>query len=133
MTVFLVVYYVLQWSWGIVQNIAGLILFLVNVKGRHYRVNGALATDWDNKRGSVSLGMFIFISNADINKEYTKRHEYGHTLQSVILGPLYFLVIGLPSVIWCALPYFVKYRRKSGASYYGFYTERWANKLAGLD
>lgn len=115
------------------QNIAGLILFLANVNKRHYSVNGALATDWDNKRGSVSLGMFVFISTADTEQEFTKRHEYGHTLQSAILGPLYFLVIGLPSILWCALPFFVNYRRRKDVSYYRFYTELWANRLARLD
>ena len=133
MTVFTIIYYVLQWSWGIVQNIAGLILFLANVDKKHYLYNGAVATDWNCKRGSVSLGMFIFISAADPDREFTKRHEYGHTLQSVILGPLYFLMIGLPSILWCALPRCVNYRQQNGVSYYRFYTERWANKLARLD
>lgn len=133
MTIFLIAYYVLQWSWGILQNIAGLVLFLANADKKHYSYNGAAATDWHNKRGSVSLGMFIFISDTDPDREETKRHEYGHTLQSVILGPLYLIVIGLPSILWCALPCFVRYREKRGVSYYKFYTERWANKLAGLD
>lgn len=27
-------------------------------------------------------------------------HEYGHTIQSMILGPLYLIVIGIPSTLW---------------------------------
>ena len=57
-------------------------------------------------------------------------HEYGHTLQSKKLGPLYLLVIGLPSLIWAGC--FDDWRAKHHKSYYDFYTERWANKLSGV-
>lgn len=129
-----VLYYLLQWTWAIVQNIAGLALFCANASKKHYRHKGALVTEWDYRRGSVGLGMFIFVSapngadRAAVEKIIC--HEYGHTLQSVILGPLFFIVIGLPSLIWCALPCFVKYRKRKNVSYYWFYTERWANSLA---
>ena len=56
-------------------------------------------------------------------------HEYGHTVQSLILGPAYLLVIGAPSVIWLNLPAFSKRRHRRSASYYSFYTERSANWL----
>ena len=131
-----VVYFVLQWTWGFLQNIIGLGLFVVNISKRHYRYKGAIVTEWHYRRGSVGLGMFIFVSvpkqGADpAAVEKTVRHEYGHTLQSVILGPLFLLVIGLPSLLWCAC--FVSYRRKNNVSYYRFYTERWANRLAKID
>lgn len=134
----LIVYYVLQWTWGIVQNIAGLVLFCANINKNHYRFNGAVVTEWHYRRGSVGLGMFIFVSvprnGADpAALEKVTRHEYGHTLQSIILGPLFFPVIGLPSLLWCALPCFKKYRKRNGVSYYRFYTERWANRLAKID
>lgn len=64
----------------------------------------------------------------------TIKHEYGHQLQSYILGPLYILVIGLPSGLWC---WFIqdwvnkirKKKNKPELDYYWFYTESWANKL----
>jgi hypothetical protein len=46
-----------------------------------------------------------------------------------MLGPLYLLVIGLPSLLWAWLG--DNYREKHGVSYYDFYTEKWANKLGG--
>ena len=58
-------------------------------------------------------------------------HEYGHTIQSKKLGPLYLLVIGLPSLIWAGC--FDKYRQKRGVSYYSFYSEKWADKLGGVE
>ncbi len=137
----MIVYYVLQWTWGIVQNIAGLVLFCANASKKHYRCKGALVTEWNYRRGSVGLGMFIFVSVPEegikspseaATLEKTIRHEYGHTLQSIILGPLFLPVIGLPSLIWCGLPCFVNYRKRKNVSYYWFYTERWANSLAKI-
>jgi len=32
-------------------------------------------------------------------EQRTLVHEYGHTIQSIILGPLYLLIIGIPSSI----------------------------------
>lgn len=120
------VYWLLQWTWGLIQNLVGLVIFLVNLRGRHFWYHGALAVEW-RLRGSMGLGMFIFLSkNAS---EAVKAHEYGHTVQSVILGPLFLPVIGLPSLLWCGLPLFKHYRKKNGISYYAFYPEKWANYL----
>ena len=51
-------------------------------------------------------------------------HEYGHTIQCLFLGPLYWLVIAIPSVIWCYC--FANYRKKHRVSYEALYCERWA-------
>ena len=124
---FRALYFLFQWTWGIIQNLAGLAVFLVNIRSRHFWYHGAVATEWRLKQGSMGMGMFIFLSENSSDK--TAIHEYGHTVQSVILGPLYLIVIGLPSLLWCGLPSFKRYRKKSGMSYYAFYPERWANYL----
>ena len=56
-------------------------------------------------------------------------HEYGHTIQSLVLGPLYLLVVGLPSIIWLNAPFLANMRKQRDLSYYAFYTERLANAL----
>lgn len=71
--------------------------------------------------GGITLGQYIIIS--DICHAY---HEYGHTIQSKILGPLYLLIVGIPSIIHAGLH---KYICKN-KDYYHFYTEKWANKLS---
>ena len=132
----IILYYLLQWTWGIVQNIVGLAFFLVNIRKKHYRFNGAVVTEWNYPRGSLGMGMFIFVSVSKKSPDAIRKvalHEYGHTLQSIILGPLYLIVIGLPSLLWCSLPCFANYRRKHNISYYRFYTEHWANRLAKID
>jgi len=73
--------------------------------------------------------MFIFVNATRGDKWFTsvKSHEYGHTIQSLILGPLYLLIIGIPSMIWCNNPKYIKLREEKGISYYDFYPEKWAN------
>lgn len=74
--------------------------------------------------GGLSLGRFIFVQRLD----YTLVcHEYGHSRQSKILGWLYLLVIGLPSLVWCKL-----WKESWKKSYYWFYTEKWADFLGGV-
>lgn len=117
-------FYLVQWTWGIVQNVLGLFLFLCLCYRKKRIFHGAVVTTW--KLGSsLSLGMFIFTARPYDLK--LVQHEYGHTVQSLILGPLWLFVIGLPSLIWCGC--FESYRKKKGVDYYSFYTEVWANRL----
>lgn len=78
-------------------------------------------------RGAVTLGCYVFVG---LNSEYRKtvKHELGHTIQSKILGPLYLIVIGIPSITYCGLRRIFPSLRKK--NYYDFYTERWANNLS---
>lgn len=115
--------------WTLPQNIIGFIGYMIFRKGYKYKYNDAFVIEVPNKYGSVSLGNFIFVSSA--TDETTIKHEYGHTLQSKKLGWLYLFIIGIPSIIWASC--FEGYRKKHNISYYAFYTERWANKLGGIE
>lgn len=77
--------------------------------------------------GSVTLGPYIFLSPKATDT--TVRHEWGHTRQSLILGPLYFIVIGIPSIIWAATHRTIA----PNTDYFDFFTEKWANKLGDVD
>ena len=78
-------------------------------------------------RGAVTLGNYVFVG---LNSEYkeTVKHELGHTIQSKILGPLYLIVIGIPSITYCGLRRLFPSLRKK--NYYNFYTEKIANYLS---
>lgn len=130
---FLILYTLLQWTWGLVQNLLGAFLFLfLNLKERGRRISyfhGALVCSW-HLSGSMGLGMFIFFGNSskdEASAHALKVHEFGHTIQSCILGPLYLFVIGLPSLAWANIPYFRTRRRTHHISYFVFYPEKWAN------
>lgn len=124
-----IIYTLVQCTWGIIQTSLGFVLFLINIKNKHYIYKGAIVTQIEG-RYSVSLGLFIFISNKQKSNSKILIHEYGHTIQSLILGPLYLIIIGIPSFLWATLPYFEKRRNRS--SYYSFYTERNANYFGKL-
>ena len=127
-------FYLLQWTWGISQNMVGLIGYLALHKHRHEHYHGAVVTyvDTQNKHfGGVSLGMFVFI-NANTTESYrhdTRIHETGHCIQSLLLGPLYWLAVALPSALWCNAPFFAKMHgtKETKYLYYKLYCEGWAN------
>lgn len=65
-------------------------------------------------------------------KEFSKMllvHEYGHTIQSLIFGPIYLIAVGVPSIAWSFLPTYVKKREHEKISYFSAYPETWANHL----
>lgn len=113
----------LWYIWQLPQNALGLLVKLITkVKrgsaGYHY---------WELKSG-LSLGRYIFINEKALAE--TAKHEEGHQKQSRILGPLYLLVIGVPSFVWACLKTVGFFKK---ISYYDFYTERWADRLAGIE
>ncbi|MBE6708150.1 MAG: hypothetical protein E7578_02760 [Ruminococcaceae bacterium] len=136
-----IIYIVLQCTWGLLQSLLGVIVYLLHIRDRHFRFHGAVVTEW-KARSSVSLGMFVFVTkepyfheklkNTHSMKELSSRllvHEYGHTIQSLILGPLYLIIMGIPSTLWGFLPYFNRMRKDKNISYFSFFTEKWANRL----
>ncbi len=126
-----ILYTLLQWSWGLPQTLAGFLLFFRQIRQPHRMYHGAVVTEWAF-RGSASLGMFLFLGKQDADNAALLRHEYGHSLQSLALGPLYLLTVGIPSFLWFWLPVCRKLRRTRRISYYAFYTERWADKWGSM-
>ena len=128
-----VLYRLWQCTWGLPQTLLGGALFLRHRRAPHRTYRGAVVTQWPS-RGGISLGMFVFVPAAQGEGEAAAArarrvllHEFGHTLQSLLLGPLYLPVIGVPSFLWCNLPALRRRRKERGISYYAFYTERWAD------
>ena len=76
--------------------------------------------------GGISLGSIAFIGQKLANKPEIVSHEAeGHVIDSYILGPLYLIIIGIPSFLHATFG-FTK-------NYYDFYTEKLANYHAGLE
>ena len=78
-----------------------------------------------------ALGMFIFVPKGLRPEREAKllSHEYGHTFQSALLGPLYLLAVGIPSFLWANLPQNVKRRSMQHIPYESHYPENWAEQL----
>ena len=122
----------LLFMWQLPQVIVSLLLMAIIQKGvtkymnDHtgmivWRVNHSFKACW-------SLGPYIFIPGEQ--PEQTLRHETGHSVQSLILGPAYLFAVGLPSAILFAIR---RKKNKDEKWYYSHYPENWANKLGGVD
>ena len=140
---------ILRAFWQLPQNIIG--TFLVCSKGfsEWFTCNdGEKVTVYyrSSMMGSgISLGDYIILD--PIYKEFkekfpssklipnTVNHEHGHQKQSRILGPLYLIVIGLPSIlgnIFSRLFHSKWSQEKSDKWYYNQPWEKWADKLGGV-
>ena len=134
-----ILYKIWQCTWGFLQTALGFAVFLMHYNNKHFYYHGAIVTIWEPKT-SVSLGLFVFVTSEPFFAEKYKGqidaeelsdrllvHEYGHTIQSLILGPLYLIVIGIPSTLWGFFG--GKKRREQQIPYCVFFTEKWANHL----
>ena len=119
-------FYILQFTWGATVNLAGLLVFLFCRSRFHSKkFRNAIVTCLPGNRGGLSLGIFIFLSVCDTREvDRICVHEYGHTIQCLLLGPLYWIVVAIPSVIW--YHFFAGYRKKRGIPCDALFCERWA-------
>ena len=126
--------FIVDWVWQLPQNLLGYLYKTITNTFIVYKPkdsNTSITYYANILSGSVSLGNYIFLGDSHQDDKKVILHETGHCKQSKILGPLYLLVIGLPSIIWATLYSFIPYFNKN-YNYYDFYTEKWANELIGL-
>ncbi|MCP5064643.1 MAG: hypothetical protein GY936_19580 [Ignavibacteriae bacterium] len=126
--------YSLRYFWELPQNLSGLVVYLLNKKKiiSVRKINGRLL--FKNPNFGVSLGNYIFWTlsindrNADI--PINLKHEFGHSVQSQLFGPLYLIVVGIPSisrVFYSRIFYSVK--KQEWTNYYKGFPEKWADSL----
>ena len=121
-----------QWTWGFPQTLVGFIIYLAHNDAPHRTYHGCIVTKW-KQAASLGVGMFLFLSERSYeNDPQVQVHEFGHAVQSAILGPLFLPVMGIPSFLWCNLKPCRKLRQEKGVSYYRLYTESTANILGSL-
>jgi len=125
--------------WELPQNIVGAITFF-NLK----RLRKVKAVSYEKDRffietphRGVSLGTFIFWTKRSNRyshlKNDCKMHEYGHSIQSRLLGPLYLLIVGIPSIMrFFYSAWYVKRKGSDWQNYYAGFPENWADKLGGV-
>ena len=102
-------YYFLTLTWGIITNILGALVALFFVAFGQASVSmyaGRFLVSSYFLSSGCSLGNFIFAPKSC--SEDLLNHEVGHSLQNIFWGPLFLIVIGIPSFIRCQ--YFICYR-----------------------
>jgi len=132
---------VLLYLWQLPQHLLGLALVKTTGAGK-WKTGGIIWYWFDQNKNQftrffsgVSLGQYILLPYNDMN---TIKHELGHSIQSVYLGPLYLPIVGIYSAVFCNL--WDRVFHKGWSTYdrhYWYYktrrTEKWADKLGGVD
>lgn len=116
--------------WQLPQEIIGYFLVLI-LKGKQskYGIIG-IYTVPNLFHSGISLGSYIIFDGRIELSEIDVLHEYGHQLQSRFLGPLYLLIVGIPSLIGNI---YSRIKKKDNKWYYSRFPENWADKLGGIN
>lgn len=120
-------------TWGLPLTLVGLLatitLLITGHKPKrfHQCIYFTVGHNW----GGVNFGPVFIVDN--YASEKTWRHECGHGLQNIMLGPLMPFVIAIPSAIryWYRV-YLVKKKKKANYElppYDSIWFEGWATKL----
>ena len=114
----------INYIWQLPQNLLGTLYKDCISDNIITRVN-CDATDYEcyltRNGGGVTLGRYIFVNQNYTDLSNVILHEIGHTKQSRMLGPLYLIIIGIPSISWAGLRRLIPALKK--INYYSFYTE----------
>lgn len=127
---------ILLWLWQLPQNIIGFIL----AKTAPCKITYVIFKEDYNIyyrnlfNSGVCLGDYIIL-DFKCTDNNSILHEYGHHMQSLRLGWLYLLVIGIPSIIFnlydrTVHKHWTRLQRRTW--YYNLPWEAWADKLGGI-
>lgn len=129
-----ILYWIWSWTWGLPATLFGAIVSIICLcqgkKPKHYKgaiYFEAFGEDW----GGFEAGCFFFVDE-NTNLSIVK-HEWGHSIQNLILGPLMPFVVDIPSAIrYWFREYVYKYDEstyKLLPPYDAFWVEAWATTL----
>lgn len=96
-------YWLLSLTWGGIMTLIGLITAAVVILffgGKPHRNGYSFIVTVGGNWGGISLGAVSFCGNYQGNYfEYIRRHEFGHSIQNIIMGPFFIFVVALPSLV----------------------------------
>jgi uncharacterized membrane protein len=132
---------ILLYLWQFPQHLLGLLLTAAT-HAEKKETGGIAWMQFDKNRNRFtrlisggSFGVYIILPYEDLT---TIRHERGHSVQSMRFGPLYLIVVGIYSAVFCNLWDILFHKSWSGYDrHYWYYMTRWtekrADKLGGVD
>lgn len=143
-----VLYWIWQLTWGALLTIPGLLVTgfcILFLKGKVHRNGWSYIVEIGGDWGGLDLGAVALCGNySETNNywfEHTRRHEFGHSLQNLIFGPLMIFVVWIPSAIRY---HYQNWRTKKGLpnkpydqAIYEYTASKWGyyaiNKLEGTN
>lgn len=109
-------FWVVSCTWGIIMTTIGAVatvgLNLIKVIGTWFgkelkiktHLNGCtFITEVGGNWGGLELGAFALCGNySEDNKDWfahTRKHEFGHAIQHLYMGPLFIFIVAIPSAV----------------------------------
>ena len=123
---------ILLYIWQLPQNILGLLVVLIT--RAKYEPDFEIYCIYKFRWFGVSLGNYIIFGGSP--SEISINHEKGHQKQSIYLGWLYLILIGMPSFfgnIWDRITHIKWSVEKRITWYYSQPWEKWADILGGVE
>ena len=137
---FSIMFWVVSLTWGIIMTSIGLIatgiLNLVKFAGsvagydlkiKTHRNGCSLITEVGGNWGGLELGAVALCGNySEKHKswfEHTRKHEFGHAIQHLYMGPLFIFIVAIPSA---TRYWYERIMSKKGKKFpYGWYDSIW--------
>lgn len=126
---------IFMFFWELPQLILGLLLFVILAPFSQYlfKYKGVYVYKfrWFNF-GSLQLGSFMFLASHSLSGEATffadlVSHEYGHKIQSKLIGPWLMIAVILPSFIHACIYSLFRLHK-----YYNYYSVLWESTASDL-
>ncbi len=101
-----ILYWLIQLTWGALLTIPGLLITsfcIVFLKGKAHKNGFSYIVEIGSNWGGLELGAVALCGNYSKTNEswyqHTRKHEFGHSVQQLIFGPLQMFVVGIPSAV----------------------------------
>lgn len=96
---FKIFHFILNITWGLPLTLIGAIVALVLICTKHKpkRFGGCIYFNVGRSWGGLELGLFFILDRHNV--VHTRRHEFGHSVQNMIFGPLMIPIVCIPSAI----------------------------------
>ena len=109
-----IMFWTLSLTWGIIMTAIGLIATLClnlikfagevagyKLKIKTHRNGCSFITEVGGNWGGLELGAFALCGNYSETSpewfDHTRKHEFGHAIQHLYLGPLFIFIVAIPS------------------------------------
>ena len=96
------VYYLVLCTWGAFNTLVGLVVALfMLITGHKPKKWGPMIVFVVNKEWGwgVNFSFFMVITKDCEDSYHVKAHEYGHSIQNMIFGPLHLFIVDIPSTV----------------------------------
>ena len=113
------------------------LIALIFVKGKTHKNGYGFITEVGGNWGGVCLGPFALCGSynqidgpcfAPEWYEHTRRHEFGHSIQNMFMGPFFPFIVAIPSAVRYWLDYFGKLKTEYDSVWFEYTATVWGTK-----